>query len=82
MREDPDLMVPAVEVLALIQRTICLLGNASELISQTRRAKILEVVDPSWSKYGAEEFPSALNSLFGEEFQESLSKRVEKDTAV
>ena len=58
------------------------MGNTSELISQTRRARILEAVDPSWSKYGSEEFPSSSSTLFGEGFQETLSKRVEKDTAL
>lgn len=82
LRSDPDLLVPAGEVLAMIQRTICLLGNASELISQTRRTKILEAVDPAWSRYGSEEFPSSSTFLFGEEFQEKLTKKVEKDTAL
>ena len=39
--------------------TICLLGNASELISHTRRAEILEAVDPLWSRYGSDELPSS-----------------------
>ena len=82
LRDEPDLMVPAVEVLAMIQRIQCLLGNASELTSQTRRTRILEVVDPSWSRYGSEEFPSSSDTLFGEDFQEKLSKKVERDTAL
>ena len=82
LRDDPDLLVPAAEVLSLIQRTICLVGNTSELISQTWRARILEAVDPSLSKYGSEEFLSSSSTLFGEGFQETLSKRVEKDTAL
>ena len=82
LRDDPDLLVPAAEVLSFIERTMCLVGNTSELISQTRRARILEAVDPSWSKYGSEEFPSSSSTLFGEGFQETLSKRVEKDMAL
>ena len=82
LKEDPDLLVPAVEVLAVVQRTLCLLGNASELISQTRHTKILEAVDPSWSRYGTDEFPYASSTLFGEEFQETLSKKVVKNTAL
>lgn len=78
-------MVPAVEVLAMIhmiQCTLCLLGKASELISQMRCIRILEVVDPSWSRYGSEEFPSSSDTLFGEGFQGKLSKKVERDTAL
>ena len=70
------------EVLGMIQRTLCLVGNASEYISQTRRTNILEVIDPSWSSYATEEFAGARDSLFGEAFQADLTERVEKDTAL
>ena len=82
LEEDPDMVVPGSEVLALVQRTLCMIGNASELVSQTRRSKILETVEPSWSKFGSDDFPSAKDTLFGEEFQSSLTTRVEKDTAL
>lgn len=55
--------VPAAEVLSLCQRTICLVGNASELISQERRTKVLDTVDTAWSKYGAEDYPKAGTNL-------------------
>ena len=77
-----EILVPASEVLGMIQRTLCLVGNASEYISQTRRTNILEAIDPSWSSYAAEEFPGAKDSLFGEAFQVNLTERVEKDTAL
>lgn len=77
-----EILVPATEVLGMIQRTLCLVGNASEYISQTRRTNILEAIDPSWSSYAAEEFPGARDSLFGEAFQVNLTERVEKDTAL
>lgn len=73
---------PAAEVLAMIQCTIFLLGNASELISQTRCAKILEAVNSSWARYCSEEFTSSSNTLFDKECQNTLSKKVEKDTAL
>jgi hypothetical protein len=78
--EEP-VMVPASQVVAMIQRTLCLLGNASEFISQTRRSKILEVIDKSWGKFGTEKF-QATGSLFGEEFQTNLPTKVEKDVAL
>ena len=51
--------VPATEVLAMIQQTLCLIGSASEHTSQARRAKILEAIDPHGKKFSEESFPSA-----------------------
>ena len=82
LESDPEMVVPAAEVLTLIQCTICMLGNASELVSQTRRSKVLDVIDHSWSKFGEGEFPSAKETLFGEDFQASLTTKVEKDNAL
>ncbi len=76
------MVVPASEVFALIQRTVCMIGNASEFISQTRRSKIQEAFDPSWSKYGTDDFPDAKEALFGNDFQSSLATKVEKDIAL
>ena len=82
LEEDPEMLMPGAEVLSLIQCTICLISNASELTSQVRRVKILEAVDRSWGKFGSDDFPSAQGTLFGEEFQSSLTRRVEQDTAL
>lgn len=82
LKDNPDIAVPATEALSLIQRTVCLVGNASELTSQFRREKILTTIDPSWSKFGSEEFSTKKNTLFGEEFQSKLTSMVEKDTAL
>ena len=43
--KDPDMLVPVTDVISMIQRTICLIGNVSEFISQIRRTKILEKLD-------------------------------------
>ena len=82
LEDTPDLMVPASEVLNLIQQTICLVGNASEFTSQIRRSHILGAIDTSWSKFSSDSFESATVTLFGEEFHESLSKKVEKESAL
>ena len=82
LEKDPEMVVPASEVLTLIQCSLCMIGNASELVSQTRRSRILETIDHSWSKFGEGDFPSAKDTLFGEEFQASLTKMVEKDNAL
>ena len=52
------------------------------LISQTRQSKVLETVDRSWSKFGSDDFPSAKDTQFGEDFQSSLMSKVEKHTAL
>lgn len=36
LKEDREMLVPGSMVLALVQRTLCLIGNASEIVSQTR----------------------------------------------
>ena len=81
LEETAEMMVPAREVLALIQCSLCLVGNASECVSQTRRTKILEAIDKSWGKFGTDEYGSGV-TLFGKEFQSSLTDRVEKDVAL
>ena len=74
-----DMMVLATEVLAMIQCTLCFISSASEQISQARRAKILEAIDPAWKRFSDETFPSAKGTLFGEQFQFALKDRMEKD---
>ena len=81
IEDDPEMVVTGSEVLALLQRPLCMIGNASELI-YPRLSKILEAVDRSWSKFGSDDFPSAQDTLFGEDFQSSLTNKVEKDTAL
>jgi len=81
LEQNAEMMVPAREVLALIQRSLCLIGNASEYVSQTRRTKILETIEKSWGKFGADEYKTS-DTLFGKEFQSSLTGKVEKDVAL
>jgi hypothetical protein len=78
---EPELMVPARTVLEIIQRSLCLIGSAAEGISQDRRTKILEAIDQSWGKLGAE-VCGKTDSLFGKEFQSSLIEKVESNTAL
>ena len=82
LEADPGMVVPGTEVLAMLQCTLCLVGNAAELISQTRRSKILELFDPSWSKFATEISLSGSDSLFGDDFQSTLKDRVEKDVSL
>ena len=75
------MVLPAREVLALMQRSLCLIGNASEFISQTRRARILEAIEPTWRKFAYDEFQSN-DTLFGKDFQSSLTSKVETEVAL
>ena len=56
--------------------------NASEFISQIRCTKILEKLDTSWSKYGQEDFSDSKETLFGENFQQTLASKVEKEAVL
>ena len=47
-----------------------------------RQVKTLIAVDQSWGNFGSDDFPSAHDTLFREDFQSSLIKRVEQDTAL
>ena len=58
-----------------------LTGECIRINIPNRHTKILEAVDLSRSGYGTDEFPSTPSTLFGEEFQETLSKKLEKNTA-
>ena len=73
LEQDTSMMLPATEVLAVIQRSLCMIGNASEFISQARRAKILEAIEPAWSRYATDDY-KAEDTLFSEDFQSSRNK--------
>lgn len=62
-----------------IQRSLVLLGNANNLISETRREVALEVIHPSLKKY---DFSKSEENLFGEAFKETLVKKVEADSVL
>jgi len=79
---DTDMLVLVSELITMIQQTVCLIGNASEVISQTRRATILETLDASWSKYEQEDFLDSKECLFGKAFQQTLTSKVEKESAL
>lgn len=79
--EDGKVLVPADEVISMVQRVVCMVGNASEYISQTRRSKILGSIDPTWSKFAVDSSKSP-DCLFGQDFQSSLMGLVEKEVSI
>jgi len=75
-------LVQAPVVLDMIQRTLVLLGSANNLLSERRRANILQTVDPKLAKYAKGEFPKAGKYLFGQSFVKEVVSQVEADTAI
>ena len=70
------------DVLEVVQRTLMLLGNANELVSQTRRCIILKCVDHNLEKYGKDPPTNNGDFLFGKEFCTQLKGKVESDKAL
>ena len=62
LENNAEMMVPARDILAVIQHSLCLVGNALEYVSQTRRMNILEAIDKSWGKFGTDEYFLGRNS--------------------
>ena len=77
--KDEDSMINVHDALSVVQRTLVLLGNANELVSQTRRCNILRSVDQGLEKYGKEPPTNSEEFLFGKEFCPKLKATVESD---
>ena len=80
--DDPEALIPVSDVLEMIQRSIVLLGNTNNLISESRREAVLEKIQPTLRKYAKGDFSEAQNELFGMRFKENLVQKVEADTAL
>ena len=79
---DSEAVIPVSEVLDVLQRTLVLLGNASNLLSERRREIALEAIHPSLKKYAKGDFTQAGTDLFGGKFKEELVQKVEADGAL
>lgn len=77
-----DAKIGVSNVINTIQRTLVLLGNANNFISETRREWALEAIHPTLKKYGKGDFTEAEEHLFGETFKETLVKKVEADSVL
>lgn len=82
MLEDPNASVNVLDVLDIMQRTIVLLGNANELLSQVRRSNLLQIADSALAKYGQDPQPEAGEFLFGPGFAAKLKDQVETDSSL
>ena len=82
LTQDSKAAIYVSDILDTIQRSLVLLGNANNLISETRRETALESIHPSLKKYGRGDFSKAGNDLFGQDFKDGLVKKVEADSAL
>ena len=82
LTQDPKAAILVSDVLDIIQRSLVLLGNANNLILETRRETALESIHPSLKKYGKGDFSNSRCDLFGQEFKDGLVKKVEADAAL
>ena len=83
LNQDPKAAILVSDVLDIIQRSsLVLLGNANNLISETRREAALESIYPSLKKYGKGDFSNSKCDLFGHEFKDGLVKKVEADAGL
>jgi hypothetical protein len=82
MADDPEALILVPEVLDIIQRSIVLIGNTNNLVSETRREVALDAIHSSLKKYAKGDFQDAGSDLFGEKFKDELVKKVEADTAL
>ena len=80
--DSEDGPIPASAVLDMIQRTLVLIGNANQLLSEKRRLGLLKSIDPNLTKYAKGEFPEAGKELFGNKFAKEIVGHVEADTAI
>ena len=80
--EDPDATISIHEVLEIIQRSLVLLGNAKEMLSQMRRTNLLELADESLEKYGQDLPSQAGEFFFGPEFVKHLQDKAETDVSL
>ena len=82
LTQDRKAAILVSDVLDIIQRSLVLLGNANNLISETRRETALESIHLSLKKYGKGDFSNSRCDLFGQEFKDGLVKKVEADAAL
>ena len=77
-----DPLIPAGEVLEVLQRTMVLLGHTNALLTQARRQIVLEAGDTEVAKLVKDDLPQEGKRLFGDSFTEVLTKRAKESTAL
>ena len=80
--DDPDATISVRDVLDIIQRSLVLMGNTNELLSQMRRMDILQLADKSLGKYGQDSPSQAGEFLFGPGFTKHLQDKVDSDASL
>ena len=65
---DESVVINVHDVLNIIQRTLVLMGNANELLSQARRCNILQCFDKIWKGTGRNHVQTAKNFYLATSF--------------
>ena len=75
------------EILAMIEKSLCLLGNASNSVSTLRRSKVLYAINPSKISLAEALYPNAGTLLFGNDINKlaadsaDISRNLQKNLA-
>ena len=69
---NPEVLIPVSDV----PRSIVILGNANNLVSETRREAALEKIQPSLRKYAKGDFSDTQSELFVIKVKENLVQRL------
>ena len=80
--DDHDTTISVHDVLGIIQHSLVLLGNANELLSQTRRVNILQVAEKSLGRYDQDSPSHAGEFLFGPDFTKHLQDKVDSNASL
>ena len=76
MADDPEALIPVPEVLDIIQRSLVLIGNTNNVVSETRREIALDAIHSSLKKYAKGEIVRTLVPIYLENnLRMSWSKR-------
>ena len=76
--------VPVTNILDVVECRVALIGNAFNLISQTRSDALLSAVHKDLKRYATQDeiFSDTQGCLFGEEFRSTLESRVSAESAL
>jgi len=79
---NPEMEPSAEQILLLLQRTLVLLGSASQYITQERRKIACSRINPKLKPVALKEFMDQEDKLFGPGFLDRASKGLESEKAI
>ena len=79
---NPEVTADKEKIALLVQRALVLLGSASHSITLERRKIAWARINPSLKSLATEQYDNRKNNLFGPDFLEKASKKIESDKAL